>query len=79
MCSINMADADFVSCLDEKTLAKAEKELFENPKERLSAVKTFREWITSQKHLTGPTGNMDTALLFNHLLMHFVLSHMKYK
>ena len=50
-----MAD-DYVCTLDEKTLEKAKKELNEDPKNRLGAVQTLREWIQQQPHLHCKTG-----------------------
>ena len=42
--------------LDPVTLAKAKKELNEDPNERLGAVQTLREWLSQQKHMTCNTG-----------------------
>lgn len=53
-----MADEYYVSTLDEKTLQKAKDEICEDPKERMNAVQTFRQWILSQNYLTGPTGKI---------------------
>ena len=56
---LNMSDAvDYVCGLDKNTLAKARKELNEDPKERLGAVQTLREWILQQKHMTCNTGEI---------------------
>jgi len=52
----NNKDGDYVCTLDEASLKKAQEELNEDPKERMSAVNTFRKWILSQPHLTCPTG-----------------------
>ena len=49
-------DSSYVCSLDEKTLKKAKKELGEDPKQRLGAVETFREWILQQKHIKCDTG-----------------------
>ena len=49
-------DADYVCSLDEASLAKAIKELNEDPKNRLGAVETFRQWIRQQPHIHCPTG-----------------------
>ena len=51
-----MADDKYVCSLSEKSLKKAKKELHENPKERLGAVETFRQWIQQQKHIRCATG-----------------------
>ncbi len=49
-------DADYVCTLTEASLQKAKAELNEDPKERLGAVKSLREWIQQQAHLSIPTG-----------------------
>ncbi|KAL4234455.1 hypothetical protein ACF0H5_006101 [Mactra antiquata] len=41
--------------LDDYSLQKAYRELNEDPKERLSALRTFREWIKQQNWLKTPT------------------------
>ncbi len=56
MSAIDIEDADYVCTLDAATIEKAKKELNEDPKERLLAVKAFRDWIKQQPHLTSPTG-----------------------
>ena len=54
-----MSDSiDYVCGLDKNALAKAKKELNEDPKERLGAVQTLREWILQQKHMTCNTGEI---------------------
>lgn len=47
---------NYVCTLDEKSIKKAKDELNEDPKERLSAVNTFKNWILEQPHLICPTG-----------------------
>ena len=37
--------------LTEDSLKKAKEELHEDPKERLSSVSTFKDWITTQTHI----------------------------
>ena len=54
-------DKDYVCSLDEASLNKAIKELNEDPKNRLGAVDTFRQWIKQQKHLKCPTGILVSA------------------
>ena len=49
-------DEQYVCTLTEASLEKATKELFEDPKERIGAVNTFRTWILQQSHITCPTG-----------------------
>ena len=49
---------DYVCGLDKNALAKAKKELNDDPKERLGAVQTLREWILQQKHMTCNTGEI---------------------
>ena len=51
-----MADGEYVCSLDASSLKKAKLELYEESKDRLSALQTFREWIDSQKWLKTPTG-----------------------
>jgi len=53
-------DKDYVCTLDEYSLEKAKRELFEDPKQRLGAVKTLREWIRAQPHFVSRT---DTSFL----------------
>ena len=50
-----MAD-DYVCTLNDKDLKKAKDELNEDPKERLGAVETLRQWVKQQRHLRSPTG-----------------------
>ena len=45
-----MAD-DYVCTLTEDSLKKAKDELHEDPKERLSCVSTFKDWIVAQPHI----------------------------
>ena len=46
----------YVCTLDERSLEKARLELNEDPKERMSQVETFRQWVKQQPHLRCPTG-----------------------
>jgi len=48
-------DKNYVCTLDEYSLEKAKRELFEDPKQRLGAVKTLRDWIRTQPHLCSRT------------------------
>ncbi len=52
-------DAHYVCSLDPASVKKAQEELNEDPKNRLGAVQTFREWILQQKHIKCPTGMME--------------------
>lgn len=47
----------YVCTLDEASQKKALEELHEDPKERLSAVETFRKWILDQRYLQCRTGS----------------------
>ena len=52
-----MAASDNYECeLDDFALEKAKRELNEDPKQRLGAVQSLREWVQQQKHLSLPTG-----------------------
>jgi len=51
-------DLDYVCTLDEYSLEKAKRELFEDPKQRLGAVQTLRAWIREQPHLTSRTDTL---------------------
>ena len=51
-----MADDEYICSLDANSLKKAKLELYEESKDRLSALRTFREWIDTQKWLKTPTG-----------------------
>ncbi len=48
-------DRDYVCTLSEESLALAKQELYEIPKDRLGAVKAFRDWI-KQQNITCPMG-----------------------
>jgi hypothetical protein len=50
-----VSDADYVCTLTEKSLKKAKEELNEDPKNRIGAVETFRQWILQQPHIKCPT------------------------
>lgn len=54
-------DDEYVCTLDDASLLKAKEELYEDPKNRLGAVSTFREWVLQQKHITCPTGGLAIA------------------
>ena len=56
-CSPTMADDNYVCSLSEESLKKAKKELHEDPRERLGAVKALREWILQQPHMKCQTGD----------------------
>ena len=49
-------DAAYVCALNEYSLEKAKRELFEDPKQRLGAVQTLRAWIRTQPHFTSRVG-----------------------
>ena len=51
---------EYICELSPASLSKAKKELSEDPKERLGAVQTLREWILQQKHMTCNTGEIST-------------------
>ena len=51
-----MADDTFTCSLDDQSVLKAKRELHEDPKERLSAVNTLRDWIHQRNWLKTPTG-----------------------
>ena len=51
-----MGDDNYICQMDAASLRVAQEELFEAPKERLSQVDTFRQWINQQDHLKAPTG-----------------------
>ena len=71
-----MAD-DYVCTLDEKTLEKAKKELNEDPKNRLGAVQTLREWIQQQPHLHCKTGKTYFEVLYLAALYTVHSSHLR--
>lgn len=51
-----MADS-YVCTLDQASLIKAEQELNEDPKQRISAVETLRKWLEERKDwVRVPTG-----------------------
>ena len=49
-------DELYVCKLDAATELKAIKELNEDPKDRLNAVRALRTWLLQQPHITFPTG-----------------------
>lgn len=51
-------DENYVCTLTAQSLEKAQKELNENPKDRMSSVKALREWILQQPHLHVRTGKI---------------------
>ena len=59
------SDVDYVCRLDDKTLKKAIEELKEDPKNRTGAVKTFRQWLTQQRHISCPDGMLSGYIVFN--------------
>jgi len=54
---IDPEDAKYTCTLTPQSVAKAARELFEDPKQRLGAVQTLRRWIREQPHLKCRTGN----------------------
>ena len=53
----NMAE-EYICTLDETYLNIARKELNEDPRNRLGAVKKLREWVEGQPHISYPTGKL---------------------
>jgi hypothetical protein len=51
-----VSDTEYVCSLDAASAKKAKDELNEDPKNRIGAVETFRQWIKQQPHITCPTG-----------------------
>jgi hypothetical protein len=51
-------DVDYLCTLTLESLEKAKRELFEDPKQRLGAVRTLRRWIKEQPHLKCRTGKV---------------------
>ncbi|KAI0236087.1 Clavesin-1 [Lamellibrachia satsuma] len=51
-------DAEYVCRLDARSLETARVELNEDPRERLGAVKTFRQWLLQQSHIKSPTDTL---------------------
>ena len=49
-------DENYTCNLDDKSLLKAKRELNEDPKERVGALKTLRDWVNQQKWLKSPLG-----------------------
>ena len=50
-----ITESEYVCKLNPAAQEKAKKELNEDPKDRMDAVKFFREWIEEQPHLTFPS------------------------
>ena len=46
----------YVCTLDADDLARAKKELNEDPRNRLGAVMKLKEWVEQQPHITFATG-----------------------
>jgi hypothetical protein len=51
-----LQDENYKCMLDDQSLLKAKRELNEDPKERVGALKALREWVTQQKWLKSPLG-----------------------
>jgi hypothetical protein len=66
--SKSVSEANYVCTLTEKSLKKAKEELNEDPKNRLGAVETFRQWILQQPHIKCPT---DTGFLLPFLRVRY--------
>ena len=69
---------EYVCTLDEKSLKKAKEELKEDPKNRLGAVDTFRQWVLQQPHIKCPTGRSHQEYFFNEDLSRFVIYDISY-
>ena len=48
--------ATYVCSLSEESIKKAKEELNEDPKERLGALQSLREWTDTQPWINTPTG-----------------------
>ena len=64
-------DANYHCTLSEEDVKRAKKELNEDPRNRLGAVRKLREWIEEQPHISYPTG---TNVTFNLYIMSCVIS-----
>jgi len=51
-----VSDDDYVCTLTDESLKKAKDELNEDPKDRLTAVRKFRDLVLQQPHIKCPTG-----------------------
>ena len=49
-------DTDYTCTLSEVDMQRGKEELNEDPKNRLTAVATLKEWIEAQPHIDFPTG-----------------------
>ncbi len=58
-------DQEYICSLDEAFVKRARKELMEDPRNRLGAVRKLREWIEQQPHITFPTGDI-FFVIFNY-------------
>lgn len=54
--TVDPEDANYTCTLTPQSLETAQRELFEDPRERLGAVSTLRGWIREQPHLSCRTG-----------------------
>ena len=52
-----MLDTEYVCTLKARDLKKAKDELNEDPKQRLGAVQSLREWVQREPWINAPTGN----------------------
>ena len=48
--------------LSKETLAKAKKELNEDPKQRASQIEALRNWCQEQPHINSRTGQLSLSL-----------------
>ena len=54
-----MTDSGYVCSLDEASVQRAQRELNEDPKDRLAAVDALRDWTQRQKKwMRCPTGEL---------------------
>ena len=51
-----MLDTEYVCTLKASDLKKAKDELNEDPKQRLGAVQSLREWVQREPWINAPTG-----------------------
>ena len=51
-----MLDTEYVCTLKARDLKKAKDELNEDPKQRLGAVQSLREWVQREPWINAPTG-----------------------
>jgi hypothetical protein len=61
---IDSEDDRYVCTLKPASVEKAARELFEDPRQRLGALQTLRQWISQQSHMKCRTGDRFSSVRY---------------